>query len=118
MNWAWYLATDMQFYWLSPLLLVAVHRAPRFGLALWAATLLAGLATTFTLAYVYHLSPNALWGLPHSPYEEPNPKAGDITALIDNKPWARLPCYLVGRTACCAVVDLPTNLHPRSRLAC
>jgi hypothetical protein len=91
-----YLATDMQFYWIAPLILLAFHKSHRLGLTVWSTVLLAATATSFALAYVYHLSPNALWGLPHSPYEEPNPDAGDISALIYNKPWARIPCYLVG----------------------
>ncbi|KAK7861851.1 hypothetical protein R5R35_013486 [Gryllus longicercus] len=47
----WYLAADMQLYWLSPLLLWPLWRWPRVGRALLATLLVVPLASTFWITY-------------------------------------------------------------------
>jgi peptidoglycan/LPS O-acetylase OafA/YrhL len=95
MGWTWYLALDMQLYWISPVLLLALHKSHRLGLIVWTTAFLGSIITTFALAYQYHLSANALPGVPgaHLPGR---PHQGNVFSLIANKPYTRMGPYLLG----------------------
>ncbi|XP_071489887.1 nose resistant to fluoxetine protein 6-like [Diadema antillarum] len=50
-GWAWYLACDMQFYYLSPLLLIPLYRFPKIGLGAVTATCIASFITTAVIVW-------------------------------------------------------------------
>ena len=98
MGWTWYLANDMQMYWLAPLVLVCLYRFRRVGPLVWSTFLLATLVVPFVLALVYNLSPNPLPGL--AGMGSANVRDGtsehDSFSLVLNKPYGRMGPYLVG----------------------
>ncbi|EDQ84551.1 uncharacterized protein MONBRDRAFT_12668 [Monosiga brevicollis MX1] len=95
MGWTWYLALDMQMYWASPLLLLILHRHKVWGMIVWSVALLASIVIPFALAYHYHLSANALPGVPGEHFTSRTDQ-GNIFSLIQNKPWTRMAPYLMG----------------------
>ncbi|PSN32307.1 hypothetical protein C0J52_15707 [Blattella germanica] len=54
---AWFLAVDMQLYWISPIFLLVLHKKPNFGIILLIASSLVGIALGFHQAYIYHDRP-------------------------------------------------------------
>ena len=57
---AWYLAVDMQLFWLTPILLFPLWLWPALGIALCWVAVLASVIVVFSIAYVNHLSPGYL----------------------------------------------------------
>ncbi|KAK7866350.1 hypothetical protein R5R35_003277 [Gryllus longicercus] len=59
----WYLAVDMQLYWLSPLVLLPLWKLPKRIALLWVSFLmLIGWAISFTVVYLKELSPSFVAG--------------------------------------------------------
>ncbi|KAJ4443412.1 hypothetical protein ANN_05080 [Periplaneta americana] len=55
---SWYLAVDMQLFWISPIFLLSLHKWPRFGLVLTAATGIAGMIAAFIESYIREDNPD------------------------------------------------------------
>ncbi|XP_069691572.1 nose resistant to fluoxetine protein 6-like [Periplaneta americana] len=55
---SWYLAVDMQLFWISPIFLLSLHKWPRFGLGLTAATGIAGMIAAFVESYIREDNPD------------------------------------------------------------
>ncbi|XP_072168240.1 nose resistant to fluoxetine protein 6-like [Diadema setosum] len=100
-SWAWYLACDMQFYYLSPLLLIPLYRFPKIGLGAVTATCIASFITTAIIVWTNDFA----LGQPKQRNSGAFPKmkngaeylpAGDINALVYDKPYCRVSPYLVG----------------------
>lgn len=104
--WAWYLAVDMQFYVLSPLLLLPLYHRPRLGALVWAAFFTAATVTPFTLAWTRHYG---WFGAPPEGYaHEPQ---GDSDYDLYIAPYSRMGAWLVG-VAC----GWQLHAHRRRRL--
>jgi hypothetical protein len=56
MNQTWYLAVDMQLFWLSPLLLYPLAKWPRFGKGLLAFATFASIAVPFAITFALRLT--------------------------------------------------------------
>uniref|UniRef100_A0A0P5Y8E9 Nose resistant to fluoxetine protein n=1 Tax=Daphnia magna TaxID=35525 RepID=A0A0P5Y8E9_9CRUS len=87
----WYLACDMQMFWISPLLIYPLWRSKRAGI-LWAVgSLLVSLAISATLFVVYDLPATIFWLRPSDVLK--------IDAYADKhyvQTSARFPSYLIG----------------------
>ncbi|XP_071495105.1 O-acyltransferase like protein-like [Diadema antillarum] len=90
MGWSWYLANDMQFFIISPLILVILHKNAKAGMALIISLLVVSLSALFGLNYYYGFSINGQESYTGRPLE---PSNADITYA---KPYTRIPTYLVG----------------------
>ncbi|XP_068082673.1 nose resistant to fluoxetine protein 6 isoform X2 [Anabrus simplex] len=87
-NQAWYLAMDMQLFWVSPLVLVPLWKWPKIGLGLSGALTIAGIISNFVVSYVNELSATTL---------KPHAKDGaDYGKLLYNPSHARFIPYLLG----------------------
>ncbi|GIX86280.1 nose resistant to fluoxetine protein 6, partial [Caerostris extrusa] len=53
MNWSWYLSNDMQFYIISPLLLISLRRWPKIGYSLMGLIFAISFAAYFAITYEY-----------------------------------------------------------------
>nr|XP_054759834.1 uncharacterized protein LOC129265960 [Lytechinus pictus] len=87
--WVWYLANDMQFFLISPILLVSLYRKPKVGMIVIAILCVASLATTIGLMVANDFKV-ALMGFGSS-YT-----AKDIFSTVYIKPYCRITPYLVG----------------------
>lgn len=94
LGWSWYLANDMQFYVISPLLLFLVFRFRWKGVLVGVGgVLLISLAVTAIIIGVYN--PDVLEaGLELGFKEDPN--RGSYSDLVYVKPYCRISPYLVG----------------------
>lgn len=54
MSHTWYLATDMQFYVIAPLIIIALHKKPRLGIFLICILSAISAIITFTLTLTQH----------------------------------------------------------------
>jgi peptidoglycan/LPS O-acetylase OafA/YrhL len=52
----WYLAVDMQLFWLSPLLLYPLAKSPRFGKGLLASSIFIAVVIPFAITYAEGLT--------------------------------------------------------------
>ena len=89
-SWAWYLAVDMQFYVVSPLMLIPLYRKPKLGYLVVA---LFFLMTTIT-PIVLVVARNYPAGRTH--LSNGRPKLGDENYDIYISPYCRMGSYLVG----------------------
>ncbi|XP_028392822.1 nose resistant to fluoxetine protein 6-like [Dendronephthya gigantea] len=94
-GWTWYLANDMQFYIISPFVLILAHRFGRVGLLASAGSLF--MVSTIALASIYghyNIDPLALskWGQS----DLFNPAKADFTKMVYDKPYCRIQPYLIG----------------------
>ncbi|XP_069112030.1 nose resistant to fluoxetine protein 6-like isoform X2 [Argopecten irradians] len=88
-GWAWYLANDMQFYWISPVILVPLYFSKKIGSFI---AFLFLLGTTITSGVV-----SKHFELPSTQYSTvPNPHAGDYFDNYYIKPYCRMGPYIVG----------------------
>eukprot|EP00163_Fabomonas_tropica_P012730 TRINITY_DN2408_c0_g1_i1.p1 TRINITY_DN2408_c0_g1~~TRINITY_DN2408_c0_g1_i1.p1 ORF type:complete len:373 (+),score=36.55 TRINITY_DN2408_c0_g1_i1:438-1556(+) len=90
LSWSWYLANDMQFFIISPLFLILLHKRPLWGYLSIGAALTASFVVTGLIVNHYGLNANVI-------QEMLMPQAlGDYTSLIYDKPYCRIAPYLVG----------------------
>ncbi|XP_064616085.1 O-acyltransferase like protein-like [Liolophura sinensis] len=82
-GWSWYLANDMQFYVISPLILIPLFYSKILGMIILGLFFLATFITTGVLSYVNNFQP----GVDSRP---------DFMEKIYIKPWCRIGPYLVG----------------------
>ncbi|XP_035225965.1 uncharacterized protein LOC118198408 [Stegodyphus dumicola] len=86
----WFLSCDMQFYVISPVIILALYRHPKMGLLFIALGIFSSMATTGFLTFIYNLPPVSLFSLP-------DPK--DINEYLDTvgyKPYAHYASYCIG----------------------
>ncbi|CAI9744334.1 resistant to fluoxetine 6-like [Octopus vulgaris] len=93
MGWLWYLANDMQFYWISPLLLVPLYFKPKIGQALTALLLLAHFICTGFIATNDQAQLNMLGGNNNN---NNNQTTANTFQDIYVKPYTRIGPYLIG----------------------
>lgn len=88
MRWGWYLANDMQFYIIAPLILFAAYRFRLRGmLAVVGFFISASLVTTAVISAHYDIKATPL---------TPQPPGVDLQSLVYSKPYCRIAPYLVG----------------------
>ena len=92
-NWSWYLANDMQFYVIAPLMLLPLYYFAPVGVIVSGAILLCSFVITATLTGVYDLQANLL--APFA-YQYNGNSTQSYMDLIYIKPWARIAPYIVG----------------------
>eukprot|EP00054_Salpingoeca_dolichothecata_P018077 m.110468 g.110468 ORF g.110468 m.110468 type:complete len:668 (+) comp22721_c0_seq1:1-2004(+) len=88
MGWTWYLANDMQFYIISPIFLLALHKSRRLGFAIWSVVLVVCTGITIGLAYKFKLTAAMT--------EAPRIGGGNQGTVYYVKPYCRIQPYLVG----------------------
>jgi len=88
--WAWYLAVDMQFYVISPLILIPLYKKPKLGITIIAILFIATTVTPFVLVMDRHYG---VLGQPAAGY---NATDGDANYDIYIAPYSRMGPYLIG----------------------
>ena len=94
-GWTWYLANDMQFFVISPLIIIPMYFLLPVGLAIAAALLLVSFITTAVLSGVYDFQANTFAYFAYS-YVAPHNITTSSQDLLYGKPWHRIQPYLVG----------------------
>lgn len=94
-GWAWYLANDMQFYIISPLVLVPLYYLFPLGLIISSILLLVGLVITGTLTGIWDFQASQFAPYAYNYTPPPNVTANYMD-WIYVKPWARFGPYLIG----------------------
>ena len=86
--WAWYLANDMQFFIISPLILIPAYFLLPVGAVIASALLLCSFIVTAALSAVFNLPTN---------YFKADPAATVLYMdTVYEKPWSRIQPYIVG----------------------
>ncbi|XP_022102671.1 nose resistant to fluoxetine protein 6-like [Acanthaster planci] len=93
LGWSWYLANDMQFFIISPIIIYLLYKNAKLGMSLIMVLCLGSFGITAYLA--------AYYGAPVGLYPAYNNNTvvvyGSTTAdVIYGKPYCRIPAYLVG----------------------
>ena len=94
-GWVWYLANDMQFFVISPLLLIPLYYFLPAGLIAVLVLLLASFGVTGFIAGYYGFPANEFGGLFYGTDIRP-PDFPDQSSEIYGKPYCRISPYLVG----------------------
>ena len=89
--WTWYLANDMQFYVVSPLLLIPLFFLWPLGIALLCVGLFFSLVATGALVGAYNLPLNAFVSFKYTNFD-----GIDFNDVYYGKPYCRISPYLVG----------------------
>ncbi len=93
-GWTWYLANDMQFYVISPLILIPMYFLFPVALGIVLILLVCSFAVTFALAGVYDFQANTFAPFAYNyTVDLTSPQYFD---LVYQKPWSRIQPYLVG----------------------
>ena len=87
MGWTWYLANDMQFYVIAPLILIPLYYFFPIGLLVGGVLLIGSFVANGAIAGTYRFSANVLLPSPHEMHESDD---------IYIKPYCRVAPYLVG----------------------
>ncbi|GAB1599304.1 nose resistant to fluoxetine protein 6-like [Argonauta hians] len=87
MAWSWYLANDMQFYIISPILLMALYKSPIIGYVVFFALLLAQMLSAGIISTQKHLSVSIF---------AKNTLSTEYFQDIYIKPYTRIGPYLIG----------------------
>ncbi|XP_033120843.1 nose resistant to fluoxetine protein 6-like [Anneissia japonica] len=96
MSWAWYLANDMQFFVISPFIIILLHKRWRVGIsAIGTLCLLSFAATAYIATYWGMIVQGGAYNQQsyNNRTQELEPGNDD---LIYGKPYCRIPAYLVG----------------------
>ncbi|XP_033116068.1 nose resistant to fluoxetine protein 6-like [Anneissia japonica] len=91
MIWSWYLAVDMQFFIITPPLLILLFKRPRLGIAATAVVCVVSFITTASLTGYWGLKA----GLNSGFYNNRSLEFPDAQRIY-NKPYTRISTYLVG----------------------
>ncbi|XP_063954820.1 nose resistant to fluoxetine protein 6-like isoform X1 [Lytechinus pictus] len=91
--WVWYLANDMQFFIISPILLIMLHRRPLLGLLSLFGICVASSVTTGLLMAKHNFS---VLFLDASNPNPPTDQSQSFTEVIYDKPYCRIAPYMVG----------------------
>lgn len=92
-GWGWYLANDMQFFLISPVMLIPLFFLWPLGIAVTIVILLVCIFITGVLAGVYNLGMSNFAALAHP---VANATYGDFNDIYYGKPYCRIMPYLVG----------------------
>ncbi|KAK3701463.1 hypothetical protein QZH41_014540 [Actinostola sp. cb2023] len=94
LGWSWYLANDMQFYVISPLLLYAAYKFKLPGLTVSVGSLLvASFVATGAIMGYYHLPATQAMAFTN---QTQGPAVNNFTNWVYIKPYCRIAPYLVG----------------------
>ena len=93
-GWAWYLANDMQFYIISPLILLLAYYMFWVALLVVGILLFCSFTVTAVLVGVYDLQLSKFAEIAYG--YNGTASTSDYDALIYTKPWSRIGPYLVG----------------------
>ncbi|XP_072014421.1 nose resistant to fluoxetine protein 6-like [Amphiura filiformis] len=105
MNWSWYLPNDMQFFVISPFILILLHKVPKVGAGL--------LATLTAISIIIKASLTAKYGMGAlGNHDSVGQGAGAYWDKIYDKPWTRISPYFVGMAVGFVMVRRP---HLRMR---
>ncbi|XP_014788954.2 nose resistant to fluoxetine protein 6 [Octopus bimaculoides] len=85
MGWSWYLANDMQFYWISPLIIIPLYKSAKLGHLVALLLLVAHFAVTAVIATLNHSSITLV-----------SQDNNDDFDQIYIKPYTRIGPYLIG----------------------
>jgi len=99
LGWSWYLAVDMQFYIVTPVLLILFWKRPVFGWCASAILLIGSFSANIALVKTYSLSYNLLDTQTSEEYYD----------TIYTKPYARAPPYILGIMAAVYYLHLETR---------
>ncbi|XP_055947333.1 nose resistant to fluoxetine protein 6-like [Argiope bruennichi] len=114
MPWSWYLANDMQFYIISPLLLITLYRWPKIGYSFLGLFFGISFTTNFALTYVYNLLPGMGNMMEYADdLENYYPRVLDFSTIIYIKPYTRICAYLVGLLIAYIVCKRKENNSPK-----
>ena len=94
MYWGWYLGNDLQFYIISPFILIPLYYSFLFAMVIVAALLLGSFIVTATLTGVYD-SQTSMFAIKAYNYDGLTDPS-QFTDLVYTKPWSRIQPYLVG----------------------
>ncbi|XP_071813468.1 nose resistant to fluoxetine protein 6-like isoform X2 [Apostichopus japonicus] len=89
-GWVWYLANDMQFFIISPLIILPLYYIPWLGMSLIAVLCAGSMCATAALMAVYNF-PAAIMDITTATQSDDT-----FTDVIYNKPYCRITPYLVG----------------------
>ncbi|XP_067000177.2 nose resistant to fluoxetine protein 6 [Anabrus simplex] len=98
---SWYLADDMQFFWLSPLVLIPLWKMPKLGWMLMGLLTVGGLVSNFVLSYVRKY-PGLITGLMNASPEDTT----DFNEHFYMPAYTRFVPYLIGIALGYLLVDL------------
>ncbi|XP_072168587.1 nose resistant to fluoxetine protein 6-like [Diadema setosum] len=86
-GWAWYLACDMQFYLLSPFIIVLLYRRPKLGVAAIVAVTAVSIGSMIGIKWYYGINPVG---------DKYNDRPIPDTDITYTKPYTRIHSYTVG----------------------
>lgn len=86
-GWVWYLANDMQFFIISPLIIIPLYYFPQLGFFLMGLLCLISVTVTGSLVAVYDFKSDLL---------SPRPPGPIFADVVYDKPYCRITPYLVG----------------------
>ena len=93
LGWSWYLANDMQFFVISPLIIIPMYFLFPLGIAIVTGLLLGSFISTGVLAGVFDIQANTFAAFA---YGYNTTVTEDTSDLLYTKPWHRIQPYLVG----------------------
>lgn len=95
MGWAWYLADDMQYFLLSPLLLLVYHKNKWAGWIMCICLTITCIAINVGITWGYNVQPYG--GFEHvAEGPDYNPTDANYAKLIYFPPWTRFSPYIIG----------------------
>lgn len=94
-GWSWYLANDMQFFVISPLVIIPMYMFFPLGLAIAMGLLFVSFLSTGVIAGVFDMQANTFAFLAYQ-YQAPVNQTANSNDLLYTKPWHRIQPYLVG----------------------
>ncbi|XP_041476434.1 nose resistant to fluoxetine protein 6-like [Lytechinus variegatus] len=100
MGWSWYLANDMQFFIISPFIIIVLYKNGKAGLCLVASVMMVSLSSLFGINWYYGFTINA-----QERYTDNVPEPGNEDVIYP-KPYTRIPPYLVGMIVAYAIFKL------------
>ena len=95
MGWSWYLANDMQFYIIAPLMLITAYHYLPVGAVIAAAFICSGFTIDIILTGIFDFQANQLSALAYGYTSRPNSTQAYGDAIY-TKPWDRISPYIVG----------------------
>lgn len=112
MNWTWFLALDMQFFIITPLLVIILYRSRAFGLAIIGVIVAACVATTMGLIGYYGL-PVHFWQGPV--YNTNVTGYNKDVDYIYEKPYTRITPFVIGVVLGYIFVNRPVDKQAAKR---
>ena len=94
-GWSWYLANDMQFYVISPLILITAYKMFPVSMVISGGLMTCGFLITAVLTGVYRFQSNVFSQIAYNYSQSPDAPTNFEDAIYI-KPWGRIAPYLVG----------------------